>query len=145
MVLKRSSGHTQYPSQVQHPLWITSCTSSRGQSSLKKQTHRESKAVRGLGDANFFRKSHVRMLESTNNSRGKRQIYMRYYCISTAVLGINQTPTSLNQHNITLAGDERCVDRVDDLQEATDSLGSRSPPAAPWSSLSSISSPSVTP
>ena len=37
-------------------------------------------SVRGLGDANLFRKSHIRLHESTNNSRGKRQSYMRYYC-----------------------------------------------------------------
>ena len=37
-------------------------------------------SVRGLGDANLFRKSHIRMHESTNNSRGKRQSYVRYYC-----------------------------------------------------------------
>ena len=41
----------------------------------------------------FFSKSHVRMHESTSNSRGKRQTYMMYYCNSTAVQGINQTST----------------------------------------------------
>ena len=56
---------------------------------------------------------------------------MRYYCISITAV----------QDNTTFVVDvERGVDHVDDVQETANSLGSRSPPAAPWSSLPPSSS-----
>ena len=45
-----------------------------------------------------------------------------------------------NQHDTTLVDGEGRVDNIDDMQETVDSLGSRSPPAASWSSLPSSSS-----
>ena len=51
-----------------------------------------------------------------------------------------EPPPLLNKHNTTLVDGERRVDHVDDVRETADSLGSRSPPAAPWSSLPSTSS-----
>ena len=46
VVLKRSSDHKRYPPQVQHPLRITSCTSSRGQFSLSEHSLRKQGHVR---------------------------------------------------------------------------------------------------
>ena len=50
------------------------------------------KATRGLGDANFSRKSHVRMHESTNRKR-KTELYL--------VLLEQQYSSTVNQSNTT--------------------------------------------
>ena len=136
MVLKRSSGHKQYHPQAQHPLWITSYTSSGGQPSLREHSLRKQGYVRArrcklLSNITRFV---FKQFSSTSplyvrKNRLQRNIsmYVSYSCNSgTSVQWINQTPPLKNQHKPTILGDERRVYRVGDVQETADLLGSRS-------------------
>ena len=85
-VLKRSNSHKRYPPQVQHPLRITTCTSSRGQPSLSEHSLQKQGFMCGCGDVYLFRislnlfSSNFHVYHPKTQSTEENTNHLRYYC-----------------------------------------------------------------